>query len=115
VDGHAATVVPAETVIRSGEKQYVFIVNEELCSKPNVPGKDPHSVKDANGNVIPLAYRMIEVKTGTESTGMVEINPQDDIRPADQLVVKGGYFLMSALKSGETVGCCAPAEEEGKD
>lgn len=114
VDGHAATVVPVETVIRSGEKQYVFIVNEELCSKPNVPGKDPHSVKDANGNVIPLAYRMIEVKTGTESTGMVEINPQDDIRPADQLVVKGGYFLMSALKSGETVGCCAPAEE-GKE
>lgn len=24
--------------------------------------------------------------------------------------VKGSYFLMSALKSGETVGCCTPAE-----
>lgn len=115
VDGHAATVVPTETVIRSGEKQYVFIVNEELCSKPNVPGKDPHSVKDASGNVIPLAYRMIEVKTGSESAGVVEINPEEDLRPTDQLVVKGGYFLMSALKSGETVGCCAPAEEEGKE
>ena len=113
-DGHAASVVPAETVVRSGEKQYVFIVNDELCSKPNEPGKDPHSVKDAAGNTIPLAFRMIEVKTGTADGSMVEISPAQDIRPADQLVVKGGYFLMSALKSGETVGCCAPAEEEGK-
>ena len=45
---------------------------------------------------------------------LVEINPAEEIRTNDQLVVKGGYFLMSALKSGETVGCCAPAEEEGK-
>lgn len=115
VDGHAASVVPDETVIRSGEKQYVFIVNEELCNKPNVPGKDPHSVKDASGNTIPLAYRMIEVKTGAEGTGVVEINPAQELKPTDQLVVKGGYFLMSALKSGETVGCCAPAEEEKKE
>jgi cobalt-zinc-cadmium efflux system membrane fusion protein len=114
VDGHAASAVPAETVVRSGEKQYVFIVNDELCNAPNVPGKDPHSVKDAAGNTIPLAYKMIEVKTGAEGEGVVEINPSQEIKPIDQLVVKGGYFLMSALKSGETVGCCAPAEDEEK-
>ncbi len=114
VDGHTATVVPTETVVRSGEKQYVFIVNEELCSAPNVPGKDPHSVKDAAGNTIPLAYKMIEVKTGAEDKDLLEINPSQVIRATDQLVVKGAYFLMSALKSGETVGCCAPAEEESK-
>jgi cobalt-zinc-cadmium efflux system membrane fusion protein len=115
VDGHAASVVPTETVVRSGEKQYVFIVNTELCSKPNIPGKDPHSVKDANGNTIPLAYKMVEVRTGAEGPGVIEINPAKDIMSVDQLVVKGGYFLMSALKSGETVGCCAPAEEEKKE
>lgn len=114
VDGHAASVVSTETVVRSGDKQYVFIVNDELCSKPNEPGKDPHTVKDASGNTIPLAYRMIEVKTVSEDHAVVEINPAQEIRATDQLVVKGGYFLMSALKSGETVGCCAPAEDEGK-
>lgn len=114
VDGHTAVVVPPETVVRSGEKQYVFMVNEELCSAPNVPGKDPHSVKDAAGNTIPLAYKMIEVTTGAADKDLLEINPSQIIRPTDQLVVKGAYFLMSALKSGETVGCCAPAEEEGK-
>ena len=115
VDGHAASVVPTETVVRSGEKQYVFIVNTELCSKPNIPGKDPHSVKDASGNTIPLAYKMVEVRTGAEGPGVIEINPAQEIMSVDQLVVKGGYFLMSALKSGETVGCCAPAEEEKKE
>jgi cobalt-zinc-cadmium efflux system membrane fusion protein len=115
VDGHAASVVPTETVVRSGEKQYVFIVNTELCSKPNIPGKDPHSVKDASGNTIPLAYKMVEVRTGAEGPGVIEINPAQEIMSVDQLVVKGGYFLMSALKSGETVGCCAPAEEGKKE
>lgn len=114
-EGHTASVVPAETVVRSGEKQYVFMVNEDLCSKPNVPGKDPHSVKDAAGNVIPLAYKMVEVKTGTADKNVVEINPAEEISATDQLVVKGGYFLMSALKSGETVGCCAPETEEKKE
>ena len=114
VDGHAASVVPAETVVRSGEKQYIFMVNDELCSKPNVPGKDPHTVKDASGNTLPLAYRMIEVETSAEGVDVVEIHPSEEIKATDQLVVKGAYFLISALKSGETVGCCAPAEEEGK-
>ena len=114
VAGHNARAVPAEAIIRTGEKQYVFIVNEELCSKPNVPGKDPHSVKDAYGNTIPLAYKMIEVNTGAEDKGLVEITPLRAILMTDQLVVKGAYYLMSALKSGETVGCCAPAEEEEK-
>jgi len=47
--------VPAEAVIRAGEKQYVFIVNELLCSAPAVKGKDPYVVKDSKGNLLPLA------------------------------------------------------------
>lgn len=115
VGNRTASAAPTEAVVRSGEKQYVFIVNYEVCSKPNVPGKDPHSVKDAAGNTIPLAYKMIEVKTGTEDKGLVEISPAQPISSIDEVVVKGAYFLMSALKSGETVGCCAPAAEEGKE
>jgi cobalt-zinc-cadmium efflux system membrane fusion protein len=115
LNGHKATVAPTEAVIRSGEKQYLFIVNEELCSNPNVPGKDPYTVKDVAGNTISLAYRMIEVKTGAEDKGMVEINPSQPILLTDQVVMKGAYYLMSALKSGETVGCCAPAEDEAKN
>ena len=78
-------------------------------------GKDPYSVKDAKGNTIPLAYKMIEVKTGTEDEEMIEVNPVNEILLQDQLVVKGAYFLMSALKSGETVGCCVPAGEEKEE
>ena len=107
--------VPIEAIIRAGEKQYVFIVNDKLCAAPNVKGKDPYTVKDAKGNIVPLAYRMIEVETGTEDKNMVEIIPLKEINTYDQLVIKGAYYLMSALKSGETVGCCAPAEEEKKD
>lgn len=116
---HAASnevfAVPSEAVIRSGEKQYVFIVNDQLVNSVPPEGMDPYSVKDSKGNMIPLAYRMIEVTTGTEDKGMMEIHPVKQIASTDQLVVKGAYYLMSALKSGETVGCCAPAEEEKKE
>lgn len=115
VASNKVLAVPSEAVIRTGEKQYVFIVNTLLCNAPNVKGKDPYTIKDSKGNVIPLAYRMIEVTTGIEDMGQVEIRPLKDITSIDQLVVKGAYFLMSALKSGETVGCCAPAEPKEKN
>ncbi|MFN0189234.1 MAG: efflux RND transporter periplasmic adaptor subunit [Bacteroidia bacterium] len=115
VASNNVTAVPAEAVIRAGEKQYVFVVNDLLCSAPAVKGKDPYKVKDSKGNIIPLAYRMIEVKTGTEANEMIEVIPMSEITSTAQLVIKGAYYLMSALKSGETVGCCAPADEEKKE
>ena len=114
VGANNVTAVPAEAVIRAGDKQYVFIVNELLCSAPPEKGKETYVVKDAKGNELPLAYKMIEVETGTEDNAMIEVKPAAEIALTDQLVIKGAYFLMSALKSGETVGCCAAPEEEKK-
>jgi len=65
--------------------------------------------------MIPLVYKMIEVKTGMTEKDLVEISPYEEIKPDDRMVVKGAYYLISALKSGETVGCCAPADEEKKE
>jgi len=115
VGSNTVKAVPTEAVMRAGDKQYVFIVNKLLCEAPQVKGKDPYVVKDSKGNNIPLAYRMVEVTTGTEDKEQIEIKPLMEITSSDQLVVKGAYYLMSALKSGETVGCCAPPEEEKKE
>lgn len=115
VGNSSVTAVPEETIVRSGKNQYVFIVDRELVNKPPEAGKDPYSVKDANGNIIPLVYKMIEVKTGMAENDLIEISPYEEIKPEDRMVVKGAYYLISALKSGETVGCCAPAEEEKKE
>jgi len=115
VGNNSVSAVSEKAVVRSGKNQYVFIVDRELLGKPPEAGKDPYSVKDANGNTIPLVYKMIEVKTGMTEKDLVEISPYEEIKPEDQLVVKGAYYLISALKSGETVGCCAPAEEEKKE
>ena len=115
VETSSVFAVPDDAIVRSGKNQFVFIVDQSLVHKPQEHGKDPYSVKDANGNVIPLTYRMIEVKTGVEDSGLIEIFPYEEITPEDEIVVKGAYYLISALKSGETVGCCAPADEEKKE
>ena len=41
--------------------------------------------------------------------------PLSEITSKNQLVINGAYFLMSALKSGETVGCWAPADEKKEE
>lgn len=115
VGNSSVTAVPEETIVRSGKNQFVFIVDRELVSKPPEAGKDPYSVKDANGNIIPLVYKMIEVKTGMAENDFIEISPYEEIKPDDRIVVKGAYYLISALKSGETVGCCAPADEKKEE
>ena len=133
--------VPTEAIVRSGEKQYIFIVTEDECENPNkteskeeeckdtccadkkavVKEEDDCCKKDANGNEVcenegvALTYKMIEVMAGASDLGYTEITPSVNIPKGTQIVTKGAYFLMSQLKSGETVGCCAPGEEEKKD
>ncbi len=55
---------------------------------------------------------MVEVKTRAEDIGLIEIYPLKDISSIDRIVVKVACFLMSALKIGEPVCCCAAPEEE---
>lgn len=105
--------VPVDAVVRAGENQYVFIATDAWCINPNTnSGITQQSVpktvmaKDS----ISLSYKMVEVQTEASANGYVGITSTENI--ADYIVVvEGAYYLMSQLKSGETVGCCASPEE----
>ncbi|MGM3268086.1 hypothetical protein ACS2UZ_27235, partial [Bacillus cereus group sp. BC255] len=60
---------------------------------------------------ISLSYKMVEVRTSASANGYVGMAPLEEILNSNIVVVKGAYFLMSQLKSGETVGCCGEGEE----
>lgn len=66
---------------------------------------------NASEGAMPNTFRMVEVKVGVSALGYTEIIPVENIEEHAQIVVKGTYYLISQLKSGETVGCCAPGEE----
>ena len=114
VGGQFVDALPEAAVVRAGENEYVFIVaNLEKLAEDTIQFKkftEPHFVLDANGNKIPLTFELMEVRTKASGNGLVEIDDLNLIPDSSQVVVKGAYYLLSQLKSGETAGCCAPEE-----
>ncbi len=114
VGGQFVDALPEAAVVRAGENEYVFIVADlKKLAEDSIQFKkftEPHFVRDANGNLIPLTFELIEVKTKASGRGLVEIDDLARIADSSQVVVKGAYYLLSQLKSGETAGCCAPEE-----
>ena len=114
VGGQFVDALPEEAVVRAGENEYVFIVPDlEKLAEDSVQFKkftEPHFVLDANGYKLPLTFELMEVRTKASGNGLVEIDDLNQIPDSSQVVVKGAYYLLSQLKSGETAGCCAPEE-----
>jgi cobalt-zinc-cadmium efflux system membrane fusion protein len=113
VSGKKSKIIPEDAVIRTGEKQYVFIATDEWCSNPNLISSAPKvniPKTEMTQDSISLSYEMIEVQTNSTIDGYTGITANKDI--SDYVVVtEGAYYLMSQLKSGDTVGCCAVPEE----
>jgi len=109
VDERVVACVPEAAVIRVGEKQYVFLATESINAK-----SQKHSVIKEGSKQLDFlpGYQMIEIRTGSSSYEYIEIIPLQPLNKTDLLVLKGAYFLISQLKSGETVGCCDPVEEK---
>jgi cobalt-zinc-cadmium efflux system membrane fusion protein len=106
VDERSVNTVPEAAIVRVGEKQYVFLAGES-----NKAGNKVKSDSSKTIDFLP-GYQMIEIKTGASANGFVEIIPLQPLKDSDLLVIKGAYFLISQLKSGETVGCCDPEEKK---
>lgn len=109
--------LPVDAVVRAGKKEYIFMATDEWCVNPNAKSA---KAKEASPKIamasdsISLSYKMVEVKTGAAMNGYVGVIPVEKISDSTVMAVKGAYFLISQLKSGETVGCCAAEESETK-
>lgn len=111
----SSKVIPVDAVIRTGEKQYIFMATDEWCANPNIKNaevKDNAPKTEMSRDSVSLSYKMVEVQTGSSADGYVGITPLETITDCI-VVVKGAYYLMSQLKSGQMVACCE-AEEPKK-
>lgn len=116
ITDNSSQAIPADAVIRTGAKQFVFMATDEWCKNPDANGKakmESAPKTEMSKDSVSLSYKMVEVKTSASANGYVGIIPLEEISNSNIVVIKGAYFLMSQLKSGETVGCCAPGEGEG--
>ncbi len=92
--------VPKDAIVNANDKSYIFVF--ETIEKE--PVKKDADDKEANKNEFVEKHRfnMIEVVTGVEELGYVEIKLLEEIKPNTKIVTKGAFYLFSSMQSIET-------------
>jgi cobalt-zinc-cadmium efflux system membrane fusion protein len=92
--------VPKDAIVKANDKAYIFIF--ESTEKEPVK-KDPDD-KEANKSEFQEKYRfkMIEVVTGVEELGFVQIKLMEELQPDTKIVTKGAFYLYSSMQNIET-------------
>lgn len=99
--------LPADAVVKADGREFIFVL-EEVVDEPahdDEKGHD-HEDGDAHDEKGGKAYhfKRIEVKTGTNQLGFVQVTPLQKIENEGQIVLKGAYYIQSHLLKSEGGG-----------
>lgn len=92
--------VPKDAIVKANDKAYIFVVEgteQELI-------KRDADDKEANKSQVQekTRFKMIEVVTGVEEIGFVEIKLLEELKPDTKIVTKGAFYLYSSMQNIET-------------
>ncbi|WP_348797306.1 efflux RND transporter periplasmic adaptor subunit [Flavobacterium adhaerens] len=101
--------LPKDAVVKNGEKYFVYI-QEEHQEKATTKKPEAHEHKEGEAHSEETAgeeeghneihFKAIEVIPGTTDLGYTEVKFVEEI-PADaKIVIKGAFYLLSAMKGG---------------
>ena len=108
VGNENVTAVPVDAVVKSGGKEYIFVVDEEHheqkvdndhekkeTEEKTVQGKkEEKSATDEHKT----AFKMIEVITGVSELGYVQITFVGEVPENARVVTKGAFYILSKAK-----------------
>ena len=94
------SAVSKDAIVKANDKSYIFVF-EGTEKEPVKRGADD---KEANKNAFQEKHRfkMIEVVTGVEELGYVEIKLLGELKPNTKIVTKGAFYLYSSMQNIET-------------
>jgi cobalt-zinc-cadmium efflux system membrane fusion protein len=94
------SAVPKDAIVKANDKSYIFVF-EGIEKEPIKKDADD---KEANKNEVQGKHRfkMIEVITGVEELGFVEIKLMAELQPDTKIVTKGAFYLYSSMQNIET-------------
>ena len=94
------SAVPKDAIVKANDKSYIFVF--EGIEK--VPVKKDADDKKANKKEVQEKHRfkMIEIVTGVEELGYVEIKLLEELKPDTKIVTKGAFYLYSSMQNIET-------------
>lgn len=84
--------VPVDAVVRSENKEFIFILISTKKEEHEDEGKK-HQVKN-------YRFRNVEVTTGVTELGYVQITPLEELPAGTQIASKGAFYILSKSKGG---------------
>jgi cobalt-zinc-cadmium efflux system membrane fusion protein len=97
--------VPKDAIVRANDKSYIFVLEgtEKEPVKKDADDKDADDKKAGNETVQEkYRFKMIEVITGVEELGYVEIKLLEELQPNTKIAAKGAFYLYSSMQNIET-------------
>ncbi len=85
--------LPIDAVAKADGKEYIFIQQSAVGSQRSAENKKSESMG--------IHFKRIEVKTGTTQLGFIQVTALQDIQTGAKIVVKGAYYLQSAMSNSE--------------
>ena len=94
------SAVPKDAIVKANDKSYIFV----LQGTENEPVKRDTDDKETSKNTTQLKYRfkMMEVITGVEESGYVQISLLEELQPGTMIATKGAFYIYSSMQSTET-------------
>ncbi|MDH5826592.1 efflux RND transporter periplasmic adaptor subunit [Sphingobacterium faecium] len=94
--------VPAECIVSTEGKDYIFILKEEQSSHEQIESAKKGEHEDHNHESTGNEYERITVVKGVSSRGFTAITPVKEISEDIKIVQKGAFFLLAKMtNSGE--------------
>jgi cobalt-zinc-cadmium efflux system membrane fusion protein len=85
--------VPKDAIVRNGDKYFVYIQEENHKEEKS-------EAKGAEAEHHEIHFKAIEVIPGTTDLGFTEVKFVEQIPSDAKIVVKGAFYLLSAIKGG---------------
>lgn len=105
--GAAATpALPADAIVQSGGKNYIFILEEAEEKKAVADNPKTEKAAGSGGEENHIAFRRVEVNVGVTENGYTAVMFPESFDPKSKIVFKGAYDLLSKMNN-------AGEEEEG--
>jgi membrane fusion protein, heavy metal efflux system len=99
VGRQVVSAVPKDAIVKATDKQYIFVLEEVKQDTLNKEEVKP-------GGKIELqkvyVFKKVEVVTGVEELGYVEIKLLEELPPNKKIVTKGAFYIYSKMQNIDT-------------
>lgn len=107
VGSNNVKALPSEAVVKADGREFIFIL-EEIETETAHDAQKGHEHDDDHEHTEQAGksyhFQRIEVKTGTNQLGYVQITPLQKLAEDAQIVLKGAYYIQSHLLKSEGNG-----------